>query len=185
MVYEFRINNRLVKTGDIISTRDGTNSIYSIGFLALSGVIPGEADHSVLYVGPGGLCVEAGIHGVITFTAGNWWNSEEMYLERGLLDTFMAASSVLANRGMPAKEETAARRRIRAFAMGCVGRPYNIDFFNPDTIGAFYCSQLVYLAYKHVGIDLNTGGAGLAGRLCERVIFPQEIYDNSVPIVEE
>ena len=68
MVYEFTVNGRKVKTGDIISTSDGTNSIYSIGYRLLGTAIPGEVDHSVLYIGPGGLCVEAGIYGVITFT---------------------------------------------------------------------------------------------------------------------
>lgn len=182
MVYEFTVNGRRVKTGDVISTSDGTNSIYSIGYRLLGEVIPGEVDHSVLYVGPGGLCVEAGVYGVITFTAGSSWDSEKMLAERGLLDTFRAASSILANRGLSAGEEEAVRSFVRAYALGCVGKPYNLNFLDPDNEKALYCSQLVYLAYKKAGIDLNVGKTGVTGKWFDRVVFPQEILDSSVVI---
>jgi hypothetical protein len=70
MVYEFTINGMRVKTGDILSTSDGTNSLYSIGYIVLGKLIPGDVDHSILYLGPEGLCVEAGIYGVILFRRG-------------------------------------------------------------------------------------------------------------------
>jgi len=184
MVYDYIINGRRVKTGDVISTRDGTNSIFSVGFGLLGDIIPGVADHSVLYAGPDGLCVEANIHGVITFTAGNVWNSEPMVFERGLLDTFHAASSILAARGLSSAEETAARTFVRAYALGSVGKPYNLNFFNPDNERAIYCSQLVYLAYKRLGINLNVGLSGRKGKWYDKVVFPQEILDNSVLIPE-
>jgi hypothetical protein len=178
-VYEYSINDRLLKTGDVISTKDGANSIYSLGYRALGALIPGEVDHSVLYVGPGGLCVEAGMFGVITFSAADIWDSKEMLAERGLLDTFIAASSVLAGRGLSSEEEYAAREFVRAYALGCVGKPYNMDFLHPDNERALYCSQLVYLAYKKVGIDLNIGTSRITGKWCEIIVSPQEIYDNS------
>lgn len=35
--------------------------------------------------------------------------------------------------------------------------PYNYNFFNPDREDAFYCSQLVYMAYKkQCNVNLNT-----------------------------
>jgi len=46
MVYEFTINGRHVKSGDVLSTSDGTNSIYSVGYMALGKLIPGDVDHS-------------------------------------------------------------------------------------------------------------------------------------------
>lgn len=182
MIYEFNINDRIVKTGDVISTSDGTNSIYSIGYRLLGAVIPGKVDHSVLYVGPGGLCVEAGIYGVIAFTAASRWDSDEMFHERGLLDTFRAASSILAGRGLSSDDENTMRNFVRAYALGCVGKPYNLNFLDPDNERALYCSQLVYLAYKNVGIDLNVGKSGVKGKWFDRVIFPQEILDDSVEI---
>lgn len=182
MVYEFNINGRPLKTGDVISTKDGTNSIFSLGYRMMGKLIPGKVDHSVLYVGPGGLCVEAGTFGVISFTASDRWNSEGMFAERGLLDTFVAASSVLAGRGLSPDEEDAARSFVRAYAMGCVGKPYNLDFLHPDNERALYCSQLVYLAYKKVGIELNVGNTGVAGKWSDKIVFPQEILDNTTVI---
>lgn len=179
MIHEFVVCGRTVQTGDVISTSDGTNSNYSLGYRLLGKLIPGETDHSILYVGPGGLCVEAGLYGVIAFEAGTGWDSVEMLAERGLLDTFRAASSVLGNRGLPPKEEKEIRSFVRAYALGCVGKPYNINFLDPDNERALYCSQLVYLAYKKVGIDLNVGCSGVAGKWFDRVVFPQEILDHS------
>lgn len=182
MVYKFEVSGRTLKTGDIISTKDGTNSIFSLGYRMLGKLIPGKVDHSVLYVGPGGLCVEAGTFGVISFTAVDRWNSEEMLAERGLLDTFVAASSVLTGRGMTPDEEDAARSFVRAYALGCVGKPYNLDFLHPDNERALYCSQLIYLAYKKVGINLNVGTSGIVGRWSNTIVFPQEIYENTTVI---
>lgn len=182
MIYEFSINDKKLKTGDIISTKDGTNSIYSIGYRMLGALIPGEVDHSVLYVGPGGLCVEAGVFGVISFSAPDQWDSESKFLERGLLDTFVAASSVFTGRNLSESDEIAARSFVRAYALGCVGKPYNLDFLHPDNERAMYCSQLVYLAYKHAGINLNTGFSSISGKWCDQIIFPQEILNNTTVI---
>lgn len=182
MVYEFSINGRQLKTGNIISTKDGTNSIYSLGFRVLGALIPGEVDHSVLYMGPGGLCVEVGMYGVISFQIAEQWDSKEILAERGLLDTFVAASSVLAGRVLTSEVEYTARSFVRAYALGRVGKPYNLDLLHPDNERALYCSQLVYLAYKKVGIDLNVGTSGIAGKWCDTIILPQEILDNTTVI---
>lgn len=40
-----------------------------------------------------------------------------------------------------------------------LGKPYNYDFFNITTTTKFYCSQLVWRAWKNQGFDLNDGGA--------------------------
>lgn len=146
MVYRFSINGCQLKSGDVIFTKDGTNSVYSLSYWALGKLIPGEVDHSVLYVGPGGLCVEAGIFGVISFTADDRWDARTMFAERGMLDSFIAASSVLAGRGLSAGDEYAARSFVRAYALGSVGKPYNMNFLQPESEWALYCSQLVYLA---------------------------------------
>lgn len=184
MIYEFTINGRKVKSGDVISTRDGMNSIYSVGYTVLGKLIPGDVDHTVLYVGPEGLCVEAGIYGVISFNAAHEWSAMAMFEGRGLLDTFHSASSVVGKLGLPVTEEDAVRSFVRAYALGCVGKPYNINFLDPDNERAIYCSQLVYLAYKKAGINLNVGKTGQQGKWFDKVIFPQEILDNSLLIAK-
>jgi uncharacterized protein YycO len=103
-----------------------------------------------------------------------------MFKERGLIDTFFAASSVFAGRGLSPTDEQLARTFIRAYALGSVGKPYNINFLDPDTESCVYCSQLAYLAYKKVGIDLNVGSSGIPG--IDRIVFPQEILRNTVLI---
>jgi len=182
MVYKFSIRGCPLKSGDIISTKDGTNSVYSLSYWALGKQVPGEVDHSVLYVGPGGLCVEAGIFGVIAFTADDRWDARTMFAERGLLDSFIAATSAFAGRGLTCGEEYAARSFVRAYALGSIGKPYNMDFLHPDTEWALYCSQLVYLAYRKLGINLNEEPSGEADRWSDIIVFPQKIYDNTTVI---
>ena len=180
MVYEYIINGRRLKSGDIISTKDGNNSIYSLGFILLGHLIPGKVDHTVIYVGPDGLCVESGMRGVISFQVAGRWNSKKMFKERGLIDTFYAASSVFRGRGLSQADEQSARTLVRAYVLGSVGKPYNFNFLDPDTESCVYCSQLAYLAYKKIGIDLNVGSSGIPG--IDRIIFPQEILQNTMLI---
>lgn len=182
MIYEHTISGRKVRTGDIIHTRDGTNSIYTLGFNLLGKLKPGEVDHTIIYIGPGGLCVESGLYGVIMFDCGKKWNSAAMFKKRGLMDTFHAASSVLEGRELPAEKEEKLRIFVRGFVLGCVGKPYNINFLDPDNERALYCSQLVYQAYKNCGIELNVGKTGGFGKYIDKVIFPQEILDNTTLI---
>lgn len=52
-----------------------------------------------------------------------------------------------------------------------IGKPYNINFYDVDTRERFYCSQLVWAAYKDMlGIDLNTSQYG-------RAIHPLELVN--------
>ena len=71
MIYQYEIDNLPVQTGDIICTTDGINEGTDLKgqFWRLLGkLIPGDVDHTVIYIGPKGRCVEAGARGkVITF----------------------------------------------------------------------------------------------------------------------
>lgn len=59
------------------------------------------------------------------------------------------------------------------YCYGKRGIKYNYSFFDINTRTAFYCSQLVYAAYKDkYGIDLNTGDYGTA-------IHPMELVNTS------
>jgi hypothetical protein len=180
MVYEDVIEGRRLKSGDLISTKDGNNSVFSLGFALLGQLIPGKVDHTVIYVGPDGLCVESGARGVITFRAGKQWNADAVFWQRGLIDTFVAASSVFANGAFSPDEERCARIFIRAYALGSVGKPYNLNFLDPDTESCVYCSQLAYLAYKKIGINLNVGHSGIPG--ANRIVFPEEVLESTTLI---
>ncbi len=54
-----------------------------------------------------------------------------------------------------------------------IGKKYNYDYFNINTRKKFYCSQLIYAAYKDLyGIDLNTKAFSIGGR---NPIHPMEL----------
>lgn len=79
-----------------------------------------------------------------------------------------------------------------------LNKPYNYDFYNTDTRSKFYCSQLVWAAFKDTaGVDLNTNaydmytnfippytytiGFGLVK--VARAIHPMELVNNSKVIL--
>ena len=64
-----------------------------------------------------------------------------------------------------------------SYAYQQIGKPYNYDFFDYTRTDKFYCSQLVWKAWKNRGWDLNDGS----------VIFPSDIYedDDSVMFYEQ
>jgi hypothetical protein len=98
MIYSYEINGLLVKTGDLICTTDGGDSIIAGQFWRLIGkLIPGDVDHIVIYVGPEGRCVEAGAKGcVITFEAKNHkWDLNTYSFCKGLRNTGACFPGVL------------------------------------------------------------------------------------------
>lgn len=185
MVYEYTINGLKLRTGDLICTTDG-GGVFLVGeFWRLVGkLIPGDVDHIVIYIGPGGRCVESGAKGrVIEFEIpGDTWDSDAMYSQRKLIDTLYGVAYPLAERNLSNDRENEIRGKVAAFCVkqAEAGKPYNINFLDSDTEDAFYCSQLAYRAYRNCGIDLNTncGVPDIPGT--ESVIFPQEIWEGCV-----
>lgn len=54
-----------------------------------------------------------------------------------------------------------------------IGKPYNWNYLNVSTRNSFYCSQLVWAAYKdNFNIDLNTSSYGKA-------VHPMELVNSS------
>jgi len=183
MTYTTQINGLTLQTGDIICTMNGKPDILPGEFWRFVGrLVPGDVDHVAIYLGPDGLCAESGARGVVTFSVEHGqWNAERMMRERGhLVDTFYGAAYPLAGRGLSPELEEQIREDIAAFCLAQVGKPYNLNFLNPDTDDAFYCSQLAYRAYLRCGIDLNTGLAmeGLPGT--NLIIYPQEIWEGNI-----
>ena len=183
MIYTYQIEGVALQTGDIICTMNGKPDILPGEFWRFIGrLVPGDVDHVAIYLGPDGRCVESGARGVNTFDIPNGiWNTERMARQRGLLfDTFYGVASPLD--GLPASEndEFEMRSRVAEYCLAQVGKPYNLNFLNPETEEAFYCSQLAYKAYQQVGIDLNTGLAMEQLPGTNGIIYPQEIW-NGVP----
>ena len=180
MVYTYQIEGIAVQTGDIICTMNGKPDILPGEFWRLVGrLVPGEVDHVAIYLGPEGRCVEAGARGVITFDVPKGiWNTEYMARQRGLLlDTFYGIASPIDDLQVSEDEEFEIRSRLTAYCLTQVGKPYNLNFLNPETEDAFYCSQLAYKAYQQLGIDLNTGLAMEQLPGTNAIIYPQEIWN--------
>jgi hypothetical protein len=183
MIHTFQIEDLTLQTGDIICTMNGKPDILPGEFWRLVGrLVPGDVDHVVMYVGPGGRCVEAGSRGVITFEVPDKnWDTERMARERGLLfDTFYGVASPLEGRQLSEEEEERLRLAVAEYALSQVGKFYNLNFLNAETDQAFYCSQLMYKAYQQVGINLNTGLAIEQLPGTNEIIYPQEIWEGCV-----
>ncbi|MBN8581496.1 MAG: hypothetical protein J0L96_12570 [Anaerolineae bacterium] len=180
MIYTYQINGMPVQTGDIICTMNGKPNILPGEFWRMVGrLVPGDVDHVAIYLGPDGRCAEAGARGVITFDVLNGvWDTERMARQRGLLfDTFYGIVSPLDVLGYSDEDEVNMRTAIAQYVRAQVGKPYNLNFFNPETEEAFYCSQLIYKAYQSIGIDMNTGLAMEQLPGTNQIIYPQEIWE--------
>ena len=177
MIHTYQINGLALQTGDIICTMNGKPNILPGEFWRLVGrLVPGDVDHVAIYLGPDGRCAEAGARGVITFNVPH--GNERMARQRGLLfDTFYGIVSPLDTLGVPEEEEITLRKAVVNYILAQVGKPYNLNFLNPETEDAFYCSQLAYKAYQSIGIDLNTGLAMEQLPGTNQIIYPQEIWD--------
>ena len=179
-VYSTTLQGITVQSGDIICTKDGNTEIPPGEFWRFIGrLLPGDVDHIVIYIGPGGRCVEAGGLGVITFAFENGiWDGTRMLSQRGMLvDTLFGVAYPLRRRGYSPAEEKRIRLEVANFCLAQVGKPYNLNFLNPDAEDSYYCSQLAYRAYLPHQINLNTGRMMPKLPATEAIIFPQEIWD--------
>ncbi len=179
MIYTYSIDGIPVQTGDIICTMNGKPDILPGEFWRLVGrLVPGEVDHIAVYTGPGGRCVESGALGVVAFDVRDGrWEAERMFRQRGmLLDSFYGVAYPLDGRNLSEEEESLVRARVAEYCLAQIGKPYNLNFLNPESETAFYCSQLAYRAYLPHGIDLNTGLAMESLPGTNRIIYPQEIW---------
>ncbi len=183
-VHTWLIDGLAVQTGDLICTNTTEGrSVFAGLFYRLYGiVIPGPVDHVVVYVGPGGRCVEAGAKlRVMTFEiAGDVWDASKMTKERGpIRDILYGVAYPLAGRSLSAEEEDRIRRGVASYCLqqAKARKPYNVVFVDSMTEKAFYCSQLAYRAYLEQGIDLNTnqGVPDVPGT--NSIVYPQEIWN--------
>lgn len=103
MLYEYEINGVGVRTGDIICTYDGGAALLEgQSWYFVGNLIPGDVDHVVLYLGPGGRCIEAGPKGVNLYEVKNkTWDPLTMRSQRGpVMDTFYGVACPVEGRGL-------------------------------------------------------------------------------------
>jgi hypothetical protein len=179
MIYDHCFNGIPVRSGDILCTQDGDAAAGLFGQIwrVLGKLLPGEIDHCLMYLGPGGRCIESGARGVILFEMpGETWSSALLAKERLLLDRLVGAVCPLAGRGLSGDEENRIREEVVSFCLEQAARrkPYNLNYFDPLRDGAFYCSQLMYRAYLASSIDLD---ADRSTSLLGRIVFPEEIWN--------
>lgn len=59
-------------------------------------------------------------------------------------------------------------QKAAKYAEQQIGKPYNWDFSNRNRTDRFYCSQLVWRAWKEAGIDLSPGSGIISPQDLER-----------------
>jgi uncharacterized protein YycO len=184
MIHSHQFNGLPVKTGDIICTVDGIpDSLYGQFWQKVGGLIPGKVDHCALYIGPGGRCIEANPAGVMVYDMpGDRWDSSQLANQRRFVDTLYGIAYPLADRGFTPIQEAQIREGVAQYCLRQAQdeKPYNINFPNPDTEAAFYCSQLIYSAYLQQGINLNTNIGMPQQGILGKIIFPEEIWNECI-----
>ena len=185
MIHQYQVDGLWLTTGDLIcTTAGGQRSVVTQLLRPLEWCMPGPVKHVIVYVGPGGRCVEAGPRGVIAFRlTGHAWSAERMRRERGgLAGCFYGVTYPLCGTTYSRHEQRRIRAAIADYCLRQVAarRPYNWRFWDPEREDAFYCSQLAYKAYQPFEINLNSE-QGIPDRtLLRSVVYPQEVWSGCV-----
>jgi hypothetical protein len=179
MIHTFQFNGVPVKSGDILFTRDGEEgSLFGEFWRLIGRAFPSEFSHCAIYLGPGVRFVESAAKGVVVVEMeGDEWDGLKYGTERLLVDELVGIGDPLAGRNLSPERETAMREAAIDFCLkqAAEAKPYNLDFFNPESDSAFYCSQLAYKAYEEQGIDFSAATAKTSQ--LGRVVLPEELWD--------
>ena len=138
----------------------------------------GDVEHIVVYVGPGGRCVEAGAKGMVIALdmIGSTWDSRKITEQGGVfIDRDYGVAYPLEGTGFDETQSTSIREEVAQYCLDQLGKPYNVNFLDSSTERAFYCKP-----YLKQGIGLNTriGIPDIPGS--ETIIFPEEVWSGSV-----
>ena len=114
---------------------------------------------------------------------GNRWNAKRVAAKRLYYDTLVGVAYPLQGLNLSPQEETRIRTGVADYCLSQVGKPYNANFLNTVTDEAFYCSQLIYLAYCDVGVDLGVSPVQLLTEPRDAqskplLILPNALMDN-------
>lgn len=181
MIHSHTFHGVTARTGDILFTRDGQEgSLFGEFWRLIGRIIPSEFSHVALYVGPGVRFVESAARGVLVVEMeGDEWSGTRYGAERLLVDQLVAVGDPLAGRGISPERESEIRENVVAYCLQQAreDKPYNIRFFNPETDGAFYCSQLVYKAYRAQGINLHIHIGEDADSPLAPIVLPEDLWN--------
>lgn len=181
MIYKHSFNGVTAETGDILFTHDGeVGSVFGEFWRLIGRIFPSEYSHCAMYLGPGIRFVESAAKGVVVVEMeGDTWNGIRYGKERLLVDTLIGVGDPIAGRGISRAQEKEIRENVVAYCLeqAAESKPYNINFFNPETDGAFYCSQLIYKAYQTQGINLHAQLKQGAEALVPPIVFPEEMWN--------
>lgn len=171
----------IAKTGDILFTRDGEpGSLFGEIWKLLGNILPGDLDHAALFLGPGIRFVESAAKGVVVVEMeGDEWDGTRYGTERLLIDELVGVGDPTAGRGISPEREIEIRENVVAYCLHQARRqkPYNLRFFDPESDGAFYCSQLVYKAYQAKGIALHEHVGDEAESLLAPIVLPKDLWN--------
>lgn len=181
MIYQHSFHGVIARSGDILFTRDGIpDSLFGEIWRVLGQAMQSEFNHCALYLGPGVRFIESAAKGVVLVEMqGDEWNAAPYAEQRLLVDELIGIGDPLAGRGMTPKQERGIRERAIAYCLEQVDehKPYNLDVFNPETDGAFYCSQLIYKAYQAQDILLHQHRGADAENVLAPIVFPQDVWE--------
>lgn len=185
MIYTHNFNGLSLQTGDILCMRNGTGYNWFSRLWEMIGyLVPGRVDHTILYVGPRGRCIEALTKGVSEFIMpGDTWDAAKLGSTRLYYDTLIGVAYPLQGLGLSAQEEMRIRTGVANYCLAQIGKPYNANFLNTVTDESFYCSQLIYLAYRQFGVDLGASPVrlvadGVDQQAAPLLILPTALLDN-------
>jgi hypothetical protein len=185
VIYHYQVEGLWLTTGDLICTTPGgrRNTIAHL-LRPVEWCMPGVVKHVIVYVGPGGRCVEAGPRGVIAFElAGNVWEVASLREQRGgLMGQLYGVAYPLLGTTYSQHEGSRIRAAIAGYCLrqAAEHKPYNWIVVNPEREDAFYCSQLAYKAYQPFQVNLNSERGIPDWPLLRSVVFPQEVWSGSV-----
>jgi hypothetical protein len=179
-IYTHVFNGLRVATGDVLCMHDGDpDSLFGRFWRLMGLLVPGEIDHTIVYTGPDGRCVEAGARGVIAFDMpGDTWEAQTLYTQRWLSDSLVGVAYPLEGLQLSSSDEAHIRAGVAEYCLkqAELAKPYNPNYFDSQQEEGFYCSQLVYMAYLAQGIDLNRD-TGVPTGVMSQIVFPQEIWN--------
>jgi uncharacterized protein YycO len=83
--------------------------------------------------------------------------------------------------GLDVKQTSASQESAAVdWCANQTGKPYNFNFLNVDTRSSFYCSQLVWAAFKDLyGIDMNTMSIPVAPGKIYTPVHPLNLVDSN------
>lgn len=185
MIHHYPIDGLWLATGDLICTTAGGHRPALAHMLRpIEWCMPGLVKHVIVYVGPGGRCVEAGPRGVIAFELqGNTWEVEGLCRQRGgLAGQFYGVTYPLRGTAYSPHEQMRIRAAVADYCLSqaAARKPYNWRFWDSEREDAFYCSQLAYKAYQPFEVNLNSEYGVPDLTLLRSVVFPQEVWSGCV-----